>query len=116
MELSTVFLRILALFNLILPVIYCINLKDSHFKDVVRINTFNGPLEIRGQIRTIRDIKSCLSGICPYGRPKLYSNRRQLLDDEVYSEVEHPNILACTEIRGGMNISVETMTGINVLL
>ncbi|AFZ79025.1 ubiquitin family member protein [Theileria equi strain WA] len=96
----------------VISVIHCMNIKNT--KNTIRVNTLYGPLEIRRNIRTIHDVKCGLSNLGYRGNIKLYSNRRQLFDNEVYSESEHSNIAMCIEMRGGMRISIETMTGKSV--
>uniref|UniRef100_A0A3B0NC52 Ubiquitin,putative n=1 Tax=Theileria annulata TaxID=5874 RepID=A0A3B0NC52_THEAN len=80
------------------------------------INSLNRIFKISGDIKKIGDIKRCLKEEHGYHDHEILSNNSILKDDELYSEEKHKKLYTVSKIRGGLNISVQTMQGKRIQL
>ncbi|BAM39859.1 ubiquitin [Theileria orientalis strain Shintoku] len=84
--------------------------RDKSHKNLI-INTLNKKLNVHGDINTFEDIKKRLAeqhGITDY---ELISNNKILKGDEIYSRDKHNDLNLVSNVRGGLNLTVETMQG-----
>ncbi|KAK2195363.1 bifunctional Ubiquitin-like domain/Ubiquitin domain/Ubiquitin-like domain superfamily [Babesia duncani] len=94
----------------------CLRHVDKDSNAVLFVNTLSGGFAIpRKGISTIGDIRRHISSKYNVADFKLFNENGLLKDDELYSE-KHANISCRVELRGGMNINVETISGQQIQL
>ncbi|EAN32428.1 Ubiquitin family protein [Theileria parva strain Muguga] len=90
--------------------------RRNRSSDNLVINSLNRIFKINGDIKKIGDIKRSLKDQHGYHDNEILSSGRILKDDEEYSKDEHKKLYTVSKIRGGLNISVQTMQGKTIQL
>ncbi|UVC49850.1 ubiquitin [Theileria orientalis] len=84
--------------------------RDTSHKTLI-INTLNKKLNVHGDINTVEDIKKRLTEQHGITDHELISSNKILKDNEVYSRDKHKDLSLVSNVRGGLNLRVETMQG-----